>query len=125
MTSNDIISFLSSETNTADFKKVIDTDVENYIILLKKTGSSIQLNFHDDGEINLDTKKLIRLLNETRTGNLSSAHLAYVCDCLTLADCINYENEKIQDIVFSIADPEINGGYKSTDEIEQILISLV
>lgn len=124
MTSNDINSFLSAQTNSADLKKLIDADVENYSTMMKKTGSSIHLNYQDDGEINLDAVKLKRLLNETLTGNLSSTHLAYLCDCFTLSEYINYENEEIQDIVFSIADPEINGGYKSAKEIKEILADL-
>ncbi len=124
MTSDDINSFLSAKTNTEDFKKIIDEDVENYVNLQKKVGSSIHLNFQDTKEINLNNVKLKRLLEETFEGNLTSTHLAYLCDCLTLAENINFESEHIKEVIFSIADPEINGGYMSTKEIEEILNSL-
>jgi hypothetical protein len=43
-------------------------------------------------------------------GRLTNIHLAYICDCLTLADNLTTD-EKINDLIFEIADPEINGGY--------------
>jgi hypothetical protein len=65
-----------------------------------------------------------RLLNETLVGHLTAIHLAYICDCLTLLENITFENDLIQDIIFSIADPEINGGFKNNKDLEEIIKKL-
>jgi stress-induced morphogen len=124
MTTLDINSFLSNKISAADLRLIIDTDVDNYATVMKTKGSSINLNILDNEVINLDLTKTRRLLNETLSGNLTSIHLAFICDCLTLLENITFENDQIQDIIFSIADPEINGGFRIDKDLEEIINGL-
>ncbi len=48
-------------------------------------------------------------------------NLAYICDCLTVRELVNFENDKVEDLVFAIADPEINGGYQTRRDLESII----
>jgi hypothetical protein len=120
MKSSDLNSFLSGNINAIDIKNSIQQDVENYSRLMKREGLTIPLNFSDNETIYIDQVKLKKLLLETIDGNLSNIHLAYICDCLTLAEDIDFENETILNMIYEIADPEINGGYKSIDELKKL-----
>ncbi len=124
MKSSDLNSYLSNKTSVSDLKKCIDLDVENYSNLIKKKGASIPLNFYDDGAIEIDESNLKKLLLETINEALSNDHLAYICDCLTLADNLLCENKDINNIIHDLADPEINRGYKSKSDLEMIVSQL-
>lgn len=121
MKSSDFNMFLVGEMKAVDFGNSLSVEVEKYVSSLNRCGSLINLNYHEDAEIFLDTVKLFKLLSEVDSGMFSSAHLSYLCDCLTLSERVNFENEHIKDIVFMIADPEINGGLKTIDEIKEII----
>ncbi len=92
---------------------------------MKKKGASISLSFYEDQEVFINIKSITRLLQETLTENLSNIHLAYICDCITLEEKVHFENEKINDIIFNIADPEVHGGYKLKIDLEQTLAYLI
>jgi hypothetical protein len=124
MKSSDINSFFNSVISTEVLKEILKIDVENYDTLLKKRGSSINLNLTEDEEILITENRLNFLLQKVLNGELTNIHLAYICDCLTLCENINFENETINEIIFDIADPEINGGFKSKKEIEQLILLL-
>ena len=69
----------------------------------------------------LNDEAIKKLLLEALSGNLSKIHLAYICDCLTLGEKVHFENENLKDLIFEIADPEINGGYKTNSELIRII----
>ena len=124
MKSSDLNHFLLGNLNATTLKSIIDTDVEKYEASLKVPQSIINLNYHEDAEILLDAVKTSRLLTETVSGVFTSLHLAFICDCLTLSENITYENEQLKDIVFSFADSEINCGFKTEEEIREIIKAL-
>lgn len=97
--------------------KNIANEVEEYKFQLQKKGLSIPIKFIEDRAIFLTKSFGKRLLNEAYEGSLSNIHLAYICDCLTLGEKVTFENEVLKDIIYEIADPEINGSFKSAKEI--------
>lgn len=124
MKTSDINSFFSGNIEVIDLKNSIQQDVENYSFLMKNKGSTIPLNFCDDESILINQTDLKKLLLETINGNINNIHLAYICDCLTLVEDIQFENEKISNLIYEIADPEVNGGYKSIEELEELIKDL-
>jgi hypothetical protein len=108
--------------STADyFKQLIQQDVLTYYKLMSQKGSTIPLNFYEDEELSLDNNAIKKLLQVVISGKLTNVDLAYVCDCLSLSETIIFSDEKIQDVIYEIADPEINGGFKSNLELKQII----
>lgn len=117
----DYINCLISGETLAGF---ISDEIEVYKSLFQKKGTSIPLNFTEDKNIILNKSSVCKLLNDTHDGHLSNIHLAYICDCLTLGENVTFENEVIEEIIIQIADPEINGGFKSPDEISELIDKL-
>jgi len=110
MTSKQLNKLLDDISTVNDFKASIADEVENYGRLMNKKGSTIDLRLLEDEEITLDKLRFKKLLDFVIAGQLSNIHLAYICDCLSLADKLTTDKETKQ-LIFEIADPEINGGY--------------
>ncbi len=108
-------------SSSDNLKKIIQEEVSSYSKLLQKKGSTIPLLFNEDEEIILDNSAVKRLLQETLSGRFSNVDLAYICDCLTLGEKVLINDERTKDIIFEIADPEINGGFKSDFELRDII----
>jgi hypothetical protein len=121
MKASELISLINGISTGYNLKPAIQGEVASYAELLKKKGSSIPLIFDEDAEVIIDNSAIQTLLSETLSGRLSNVDLAYICDCLTLGEKVNFPNEKVQDIIFEIADPEINGGFKSDTELEHLI----
>lgn len=124
MKSSELNKFLNRSFTGADFKALIESEAASYGKLMEKKGSSISLIFSEDEELILNEASIKRLLQETLLGSLINVDLAYICDCLTLGERIDYDSEKAKDVVFEIADPEINGGYKSSAELQRLIDTL-
>jgi hypothetical protein len=110
MTSGQLNRLLDDNFPVDDFKASIADEVENYGRLMNKKGSTIDLRLYEDEEITLDKLRFKKLLDFVIAGRLSNIHLAYICDCLSLADKLTTD-KKTKELIFEIADPEINGGY--------------
>ncbi len=123
MTAKDLNELLDNKITVDDFTLSIADEVENYRTLMNKKGSTIDLRFQEDENILLDKLKFKKLLDLAIDGRLSSIALAYICDCLTLADKLAVD-EKTKDLIFELADPEINGGYKDKKELKNIILKL-
>ena len=121
MNASDLNDTLNGITSGKTLAEIISKEVEIYKLLFQKKGSSISLYFNEDKVITLSSSSIKKLLNETYNGNLSNVHLAYICDCLTLGEKVVYESEFLENLIFSLADPEINGGFKKPEEISNLL----
>jgi hypothetical protein len=124
MNTSDLESALNSDSFEQTLADKIHNEVEKYKLLLKKTGSSIPLRFNEDKGIILKYSSIKKLLRATQEGKLSNVHLAYICDCLTLGERVVFESEEVKEIIFDLADPEINGGFKTPEEIAYLLNNL-
>lgn len=120
MTSKQLNKLLDDISTVNDFKASIADEVENYGRLLNKKGSTIDLRLLEDEEITLDKLRFKKLLDFVIAGQLSNIHLAYICDCLSLADKLTTDKETKQ-LIFEIADPEINGGYVDKETLTDIV----
>jgi hypothetical protein len=125
MKSSDLNRLINGTLSGKDFSELINDEICTYSTLMKKRGSSIPLVFKEDDEVHINIRTLGRLLNEVLIGNISSIELAYICDCLTLAERVKYSKEKFKDIIFDIADPEINGGFRTHAEIQALIKQIV
>ena len=123
MKASDLNLLLHDLSTTDTFKQLIQEEVSSYSKLMEKKGSNIPLIFDEDEEIILDRSAIRKLLVKTSLGKLTNVDLAYICDCLTLSEKVDFKDEKTQNIVFEIADPEINGGYKSNIELRRLIES--
>lgn len=121
MKSSDLNKLFKGLFTGHELKETIHGEVSSYCELMKKRGASIPLKFLEDEEIIIDCSAIERLLQEALSKRLSNADLAYICDCLTLGNKVDYTNEKTKDMIFEIADPEINGGFKTDDELRQLI----
>jgi len=121
MKASDLNQFIMGVSSSDNLKKIIQEEVSSYSKLLQKKGSTIPLLFNEDEEIILDNSAVKRLLQETLSGRFSNVDLAYICDCLTLGEKVLINDERTKDIIFEIADPEINGGFKSDFELRDII----
>jgi hypothetical protein len=122
MKASDLNKLLNDLSTGDNLKQAIQGEVASYRELMKKRGASIPLILDEDQEITLGSSAIKKLILETLSGRLSNVDLAYICDCLTLGEKVYYTNEKAKDIVFEIADPEINGGFKSDLELNQLIV---
>ncbi len=106
------------------FKQLIKKEVSTYCELMPMRGSTIPLIVDEDQEIILDDKAIKKLLEDVIKGKLSNVDLAYICDCISVSENVTLSDEKVENIVFGIADPEINGGFKSDWELQQLIEDL-
>lgn len=120
MTARQLNQFLKGEIEILIFKNSIQQEVSNYEKLSYKTGSTRNIHLEENEIITISKKGLNHLLKETINHRLSNIELAYICDALTLTENIDYENENLQEIIYELADPEINGGYKTKDELIEL-----
>ncbi len=116
MKTGELNRLLNDKLTVEDFKASVTDDVENYRKMMTKTGSTIELRLDEDEEVVLDILKFRKLLDFVIEKRLSNIHLAYICDCLTLADKLTAD-EKTNDLIFQLADPEINGGYADKETL--------
>jgi hypothetical protein len=124
MISKELNDYLN-ETITIDvFRNGIRGEVAVYESLLKKKGTTIKLYYDDLENVCLNNRNVEKLVKDTINGKLTNIELAYIFDCLTLAEKIEFENEKVKDLIFGIADPEINGGFKTQMELKSLLENL-
>jgi hypothetical protein len=121
MKSSELNMFLYTSFTGADFKALIENEAASYRKRMEKKGSSISLIFDEDEELLLNEASIRKLLKETLSGSLSNVDLAYICDCLTLGERVDYDSEEAKNTVFELADPEINGGYKSSEELQRMI----
>ena len=124
MNTSDLDNALNTASSTITLGKILSKEVSEYVLLSQKKGASIPIYFNEDKEITISNSSVRKLLSETINGNLSNIHLAYICDCLTLGEKVTFENEEIEDLIFALADPEINGGYKNLEELQNRIDNL-
>jgi len=117
MKASDLYNTLNGSSSGETLSKNISNEVDKYKFQLQKKGSSIPIYFIEDKDIFLTKSFLRKLLNDVYEGTLSNIHLAYICDCLTLGEKVTFEDEVLKDIIYEAADPEINGGFKNSNEI--------
>jgi hypothetical protein len=116
--------YFNREISLADFIKSIEAEVATYKTQMAKTGYTIPLIFHEDDELILSRSSFKVLLEDFVINNTTRVALSYICDCLTLAQKVDFVDEDLKETVFDLADPEINGGYKTQSEIKSIVQNL-
>jgi hypothetical protein len=120
MTSRDLNRLLDDKFTVDDFKATIADEVENYGQMMNKKSSTIDLRLHEDEEITLDKFRFEKLLDFVIAGRLSNIHLAYICECLTLADKLTTDDET-KNLLFEVSDPEINRGYMDKETLTDMV----
>jgi hypothetical protein len=124
VTAKDLNRFLEEKLDVDEFKSLIESQVEIYSEKMEKRGSCIELHLIENEAIVIDNTKMKRLIGLVINGHLSNIHLAYICDCLSLTEDIEFENDAVKGLFFQCVDPEINGGYKSLRDLKAILAQL-
>ncbi|UKT62144.1 hypothetical protein [Pedobacter mucosus] len=109
MKSSCINLFIKGQITALGLSSKIETEIVEYS-LPKKNGGVTNLYFFEDESIYFDINAVVKFLNAVLQGNLTSSESAYICNCFTLGELTQYENDLVKDLVFEIADPEIKGG---------------
>ena len=121
MRTSEFKKYLDDQISADVFFEKIREEVANYSLLMKRKGASISLNFEEDQIITLSINNLIKIVKDIHLNQVDPSAISYICDCLTLADGVNYETEAARELVYEFADPEINGGFKSREDLKIIL----
>ena len=121
MISKELNDYLNERITIDVFKNGIRGEVADYESLLNKKGATINLYYDDLENVYLENCSVKKLVEETISGKLTNIELTYICECLTLAENIEFQNEQVKDLIFGIADPEINGGFKTEKELKSLL----
>ena len=124
MTSSALNLLITGRISGNDFSALLADEITTYGTLIKKKAADIPLVFNEDEVIAIDHIWLKGLLKEILTGSLNKLELAYICDCLTLGERVIYSDGKLKDLISEIADPEINGGFRTISEIEVLIDQL-
>ena len=112
---SDLNLYYNNSLSIKDFLEIIELETSNYIEKMQKTGSSIQLHIIEDENLFIDNIRIIKLLEDIINNNYNLAILCYICDCLDLGEKIEFANPLVEEIIFDLADPEIN--YPSKEKI--------
>ena len=117
MKTSTLKSYFENRIAFSDLIDSIHAEVMMYSDRMKHPGSTIPLNFVEDEQMHVTRNDFRRLLNDFAVSETSTVALSYICDCLTLAERISHSDNALSEMIFDIADPEINGGYKSGLEL--------
>jgi hypothetical protein len=120
MTARNLNRLLEDKITVDAFKASIEGEFQNYQRLMEKRGSTIDLRFLEDEEVQLDKLRLKKLINLVVADRLTNIHLAYICDCLTLTEELNVD-EETKELIYELADPEINGGYADKRKLAEMV----
>ena len=121
MKSSQLNALIAGHLTGKSLSGLLVDEVSSYANLSEKRGATIPLRFVEDEDVVINQVGIKRLLQETLIGHLTNIDLAYICDCLTLGDRVEFNTEGLKTLVFEIADPEINGGYKSNAELQSLI----
>ena len=124
MKTSDLNLFFKDTLTGKSFEELISKEVEVYSKGMLKKGSSIPLEIYEDEDLYIDNEAVRKLLYTVHEKTLSTIHLSYICDCLTMTEKISFENPFLQDVIEEFADPEIKGGYKSIDTVIKAIVLL-
>lgn len=123
MKASDLLDYLNNQTTISSLLKSLEGEVITYIKQIDKIGSVVAIVFDEDQRMAIKISDVKKLLQDMHQIQFEPEYLSYICDCLTLAKNVEYENDKIEDLIWEFADPEING-YKTQTEIQTVLNAL-
>ena len=106
MTKKQLLKFIESRVLSSHFKNVLIAEVNEYILSVTSKHSSININ--GDGEINsLFTKdNLVSLFRNYLDSIIFEWELEYILNFIQFN--FEFENEEVEDIIFSFSDPYLN-----------------
>ena len=102
---------LTGKSSVTDLKDEIKTELERYIKLSRKSGSSIPVRVQEDSDYIFDSSALIGLCNFFIRQELDGYELSYIADAIHLSERITYKDKRIATYITEMTDPEINGPY--------------
>lgn len=104
-----LVEFLRDSTPVKDFLGEINSEVDDYRTGLSKRGASLPIYVIEDNFTYVvgrdDVKRLCGLYLE---GVLSEWHLQYICNAIELSSSLSAEDERVEDVIFRLASPEVN-----------------
>ncbi len=106
---SDLFKLLRKEKSIKVFKKLTKDEIAIYNKLLKKTGSSINIDLNEDCSFNFKKEDLLQLIIYYLNNDLNEIEVNYIADALTLADSVSFGDEHLFEILEEMTDPEING----------------
>lgn len=120
MTSAELNNFLNGKTSTQFFKTEIAGDLENYARGIRIRGGTTNLNFDDCEIIILKRPQFLRLLNATIDGELSIVDFTYLCNCIILAEELDFNDQSILEHIHNFSNYELNG-FPTSAQIQKII----
>ena len=109
MNLHSLASFLDGKTSAELISKEIDSEVENYRKGFAKKGSSLPIYVTgDDFNFSLKPEHIQLLCNSYSKGFFNEWHLSYISNALDLSSSFLPVNERVEEAIFKMADPEVN-----------------
>lgn len=101
--------FLSGASGAPDLKQSLKTELKAYSETMQQAGGSVPIHVTEDFPFVLGPKELSLLMNSFLNLELTALELGYIVDAIQLSDSVEFENEKVRDLLHQLTDPEING----------------
>jgi len=118
--SSDLHKYLVGEMHPADLKVRIGDRVSEFKKALSKIGASAPIQIETEGELFIVGKdQLLRLCDEYLQGNLTEFEIYYLASALELSADFIFASKIVEESVFLLANPDINGALTS-DHAQEI-----
>ncbi len=102
--------FLEGQATVVEVKRVIAVPMAAYRENLRKVGSSRPIVIDRDERIfQIEARHVKRLCEEYLCGNLDEIEVDYLATAIQLIPELSYASEAVEDAIFLISDPEVNG----------------
>ena len=110
MRQSDLFSYLNNEISIKELKEKISHELHQYEKQTKITGSSVPIYLEAENNKNqLSLSQFNKLLRDYINNEIEVLELQYISDVIQLGESISVENPLINNWIFEMSDPEING----------------
>jgi len=124
MKQTDLCKYLNNEIAFNELREGISQELEEYEEQSNIVGSSVPINVEiQNKDCLLSFIQLHKLLTDFVSGEIGLIELQYISDCIQLSENIFVENHVMNDWIFEMSDPEINGEFtkeRAKEIIEKI-----
>jgi len=101
--------FFKGEITAQQLVSEISDEVKEHIKLLQKKGASAPVYVYGKGPVKITSKDVLKLCDTFSSKELQEAYINYIVDAILLSEEFKIENENIEECLFLLSDPVVNG----------------